>query len=71
MKKFILLMIVVFTLSVFSFSNPIGIIGAMDKEVEGLKNEMKVREITRIAGIDFYEGTLQGKEIVLLKSGVG
>lgn len=71
MKKFILLMIVVFMLSVFSFSNPIGIIGAMDKEVEGLKNEMKVREITRIAGIDFYEGTLQGKEIVLLKSGVG
>lgn len=71
MKKLILLVFTMLSLSLFSASQPIGIIGAMDKEVAGLKNEMKVRKVSKIAGIEFFEGTLQGKEIVLLKSGVG
>ena len=69
MKKLLLVIFTFFSFSVFS--GPVGIIGAMDKEVAGLKNEIKVKEIKNIGGIEFYSGTLQGKDVVLLKSGVG
>lgn len=69
MKKLILVLLALFSISVFS--ETIGIIGAMDKEVAGLKNEIKLKEIKKIGGIEFYTGSLQGKEVVLLKSGVG
>jgi adenosylhomocysteine nucleosidase len=69
MKKLIPVILLFFSL--MAFSGPVGIIGAMDKEVAGLKSEIKVKEIKTIAGIEFYSGTLQGKEVVLLKSGIG
>ena len=69
MKKLVLLMLAIFSMTLFS--EKIGIIGAMDKEVAGLKNEIKLEEIKKIAGIEFYIGSLQGKNVILLKSGVG
>lgn len=49
----------------------IGIIGAMDEEVEILKNNMSEKEETEIANCLFIKGNLHGKNIVLLKSGIG
>ncbi|SHN10179.1 5'-methylthioadenosine/S-adenosylhomocysteine nucleosidase [Gracilibacillus kekensis] len=49
----------------------IGIIGAMDEEVELLKERIEIKETTRIANSDFFVGNLEGKEVVLLKSGIG
>ncbi|MDE8604499.1 5'-methylthioadenosine/S-adenosylhomocysteine nucleosidase [Marinomonas sp. RSW2] len=49
----------------------IGLIGAMDEEVAVIKAWMTdVREQT-IAGCDFFIGSFEGKEVVLLKSGIG
>lgn len=49
----------------------IGIIGAMDLEVESLKKEMAVSKIEKRAGMEFYEGTLNGANVVIVRSGVG
>lgn len=49
----------------------IGIIGAMELEVATLKNLMKVENIVKKAGMDFYEGTLDGKPVVVVQSGIG
>ena len=38
----------------------IGIIGAMDMEVNGLKERMQNTEVETIGTIDFYKGTIQG-----------
>ena len=49
----------------------IGLIGAMDEEVAVIKDWMTdVREET-IAGCDFFIGHFEGKDVVLLKSGIG
>ncbi|NVK74798.1 MAG: 5'-methylthioadenosine/S-adenosylhomocysteine nucleosidase [Oceanospirillaceae bacterium] len=49
----------------------IGLIGAMDEEVAVIKGWMTdVREQT-IAGCDFFTGHFEGKDVVLLKSGIG
>lgn len=49
----------------------IGLIGAMDEEVAVIKAWMTdVREQT-IAGCDFFVGRFEGKDVVLLKSGIG
>ena len=49
----------------------IGIIGAMEQEVTGLKEQMQEVKISRIASMAFYEGTLEGKHVVVVQSGVG
>lgn len=51
--------------------NKIGIIGAMDLEVDQLKEEMSVKNITKKANMDFYEGTLNGAEVVIVRCGIG
>lgn len=51
--------------------NTIAIIGAMDEEVDILKDIMDVRETIEKASLKFYVGTLQGKEVVLVKCGIG
>ena len=49
----------------------IGIIGAMDLELDALKEQMHVnREITK-ADMTFYEGTLNGAAVVIVKCGIG
>lgn len=49
----------------------IGIIGAMDEEVSILKAKLENIETTIIAGCEFYQGNLNGKEVILTKSGIG
>jgi adenosylhomocysteine nucleosidase len=49
----------------------IGIIGAMEEEVEILKNKMDVEEEVQIAGMTFYKGNVHNQNIVLARSGVG
>ena len=51
--------------------NKIGIIGAMNVEVEKLKNDMNIKNIRKKAGMEFCEGELKGKEVVVVRSGVG
>lgn len=49
----------------------IGIIGAMEQEVVGLKEKMLDVKISRMASMEFFEGTLEGKKVVVVKSGIG
>lgn len=49
----------------------LGIIGAMDEEVDKLKAEMEQLQVTEKAGMDFYKGMLAGKEVVVVRSGIG
>lgn len=49
----------------------LGIIGAMPQEVEQLKNEMDHVEVTAAAKMDFYKGKICGKDVVVVRSGVG
>ncbi len=49
----------------------IGIIGAMELEVETLKAQMQINKIEKRASMEFYEGSMDGKEVVIVRSGVG
>lgn len=49
----------------------IAIIGAMDEEVSRLKEKMNVNKIEKKAGMEFFHGELSGKEVVVVKSGIG
>jgi adenosylhomocysteine nucleosidase len=49
----------------------IAIIGAMEQEVEAIKNRMNSVSEKRIAHTLFYEGILEGKSVVLSQSGIG
>lgn len=49
----------------------LGIIGAMSQEVANLKEEMSDVTVTTAAGMDFYQGTIGGKEVVIVRSGIG
>ena len=49
----------------------IGIIGAMELEVETLKAHMTITNITTKANMEFHEGTLNGTPVVIVRSGVG
>ena len=49
----------------------IGIIGAMDIEVEGLKSLLKDVKEEKISGINFVRGSFNGKETVVAKCGIG
>ena len=49
----------------------LGIIGAMSEEVANLKAEMEDVLVCSAAGMDFYQGTLHGKEVVVVRSGIG
>lgn len=49
----------------------IGIIGAMDSEVEYLQKELCNYEKFEQSGLVFYKGSLNGKDVVIVKSGIG
>ena len=51
--------------------NTVGIIGAMEIEVETLKKHMKIRRTVNKAHMEFCEGVLGGKEVVVVRSGIG
>ncbi len=48
----------------------IGIIGAMELEVDTLKSKMNVKNIIEKASMEFYEGTLNNTDVVIVRSGV-
>lgn len=50
---------------------PIGIIGAMDNEIELLKSSMDISRTETVTGMTYYCGMLCGKETVLVRCGVG
>ncbi|TCN24624.1 5'-methylthioadenosine/S-adenosylhomocysteine nucleosidase [Mesobacillus foraminis] len=49
----------------------IAIIGAMEEEVTLLRNKIENGEQQTVAGFEFITGTLEGTEVVLLRSGIG
>ena len=49
----------------------IGIIGAMDEEVSKLKELMSDVIVETKASMDFYKGKLKGKDVVIVRSGIG
>ena len=49
----------------------LGIIGAMDVEVATLKESMENLTVTRKAGMEFYDGILEGLPAVVVQCGVG
>ena len=49
----------------------IGIIGAMEVEIAILKEKMEEVRIIKKASMDFYEGILAGKKVVVVRSGIG
>ncbi|GGJ82041.1 5'-methylthioadenosine/S-adenosylhomocysteine nucleosidase [Lentibacillus kapialis] len=49
----------------------IGIIGAMDEEVQQLKDQLDPCQEKVIAGSHFYQGLIAGQDVILLKSGIG
>lgn len=49
----------------------IGIIGAMEIEVETLKKDMQIKREVKRAGMTFCEGSLKGHEAVVVRSGIG
>ncbi len=49
----------------------IGIIGAMDEEVNILKDKLELSEIKMIASMNFYIGSLYGKDVIIVRSGIG
>lgn len=49
----------------------IGIIGAMEDEVAQLKKNMEIEETTEGASLSFCRGKLSGKEVVVVRSGIG
>ena len=51
--------------------NKTGIIGAMEIEVEQLKRDMEINRTVRKARMEFFEGTLKGKQVVVVRSGIG
>lgn len=49
----------------------IGIIGAMEEEVEALRQKLEGCEKRTRASMDFYSGRLKGQEAVIVRSGIG
>ncbi len=48
-----------------------GIIGALAEETDSLKSLLEHVKTTTIAGMEFCEGTLDGKDVVIVKCGMG
>ena len=49
----------------------IGIIGAMDSEIVMYKEHLADMKEIKYKTLTFYSGTLQGKDVIIVKSGVG
>lgn len=49
----------------------VGIIGAMEEEVAALKESMEIQETVEQASMTFCKGVLCGKEVVVVRSGIG
>lgn len=54
-----------------STGDRIGIIGAMDEEVDSLKKAANITKTSKIADMKFCEGTIKDKSVVIVKCGMG
>lgn len=52
-------------------TQPIAILGAMDAEIEKLLPEISQRQVHTVAANTYYTGLIQGKPVVVARSGVG
>ena len=52
-------------------SKKIGVIGAMEEEVNSLKEALTDSQTTTIAGMEFCEGKLGDKDVVIVQCGMG
>ena len=52
-------------------SEKTGIIGAMEEEVNFLKEALSDSKTSTIAGMEFFEGKLDGEDVVVVQCGVG
>lgn len=50
---------------------PVGLIGAMEVEVESIKAQLKNREVLSISGIEFNRGELEGVPVIAAVCGIG
>lgn len=50
--------------------NIIGIIGAMEEEVNILKEKMSIDAVEKKASMEFFKGKLNDKEVVIVRSGI-
>ena len=48
-----------------------GIIGAMEEEIALLKEKMEIEVVVKKASMEFYQGTMHGREVVVVRSGIG
>lgn len=48
-----------------------GIIGAMEEEIALLKEKMEIEVVVKKASMEFYQGRMNGREVVLVRSGIG
>ena len=72
----LVLLMLVFTSSCFAETAvketaKTGIIGAMDEEVNSLKEALDEKKVSTIAGMEFCEGRLDGADVVVVKCSVG
>ena len=49
----------------------VGIIGAMASEVALLKEKLNEPQVSRVAGMEFCQGSLGGTDVVVVQSGIG
>ncbi|EGU42391.1 putative 5'-methylthioadenosine/S-adenosylhomocy steine nuclosidase [Vibrio ichthyoenteri ATCC 700023] len=68
-KKSLAAMLAVYALP--SAASTIGIVGAMDVEVEALLPKIENQQVKQIGSHTFYTGEIEGKEVIVTKSGVG
>lgn len=52
-------------------TKPIGIIGAMEEEVRALIDQLTNTQITNRAGLQFVQGSLREKAVVVVRCGIG
>ena len=81
LKTFFTLICITFLLPIFnsckstntnkSNQTKIGIIGALEEEVAFLKEEMNDIKITTIAGMNFFEGKINGNKVIVVQSDMG
>ncbi len=51
--------------------NTIGVIAAMQIEIDALKERLEDPEVVTYSGIDYVSGTLHGKKVIAAKCGIG
>ena len=49
----------------------IGLISAMDNEIDMLIDEAEIDHVDTIGGVEYHVGTLCGQNVVIAKSGIG